>query len=117
MENDVVQEEYNEKQPLFRKKKKNKREIPQPPKNIDTREEQTNEIDAKEIIQQNREIDIGLYDIPMDDAKTFELLSSGETAGVFQLEGAGMRRYIKELKPTSFSDIAAMVALYRPGPM
>ncbi|MBI3040310.1 MAG: DNA polymerase III subunit alpha, partial [Chloroflexi bacterium] len=49
--------------------------------------------------------------------KTFNLLSSGETAGIFQLEGAGMRRYIKELKPTTFSEIAAMVALYRPGPM
>jgi DNA polymerase III subunit alpha len=72
---------------------------------------------AKEIIYQNCGIEIDLHHIPMDDAKTFELLSSGETAGVFQLEGAGMRRYIKELKPTSFSDIAAMVALYRPGPM
>jgi len=72
---------------------------------------------AKEIILDNRGIDIDLHHIPMDDAKTFELLSSGETAGVFQLEGAGMRRYIKELKPTSFSDIAAMIALYRPGPM
>jgi len=72
---------------------------------------------AKEIIYQNRGIDIDLEHIPMDDAKTFALLSSGETAGVFQLEGAGMRRYIKELKPTTFSDIAAMVALYRPGPM
>ncbi len=72
---------------------------------------------AKEIIHQNRGIDIDLHRIPTDDAKTFDLLSSGETAGVFQLEGAGMRRYIKELKPTSFSDIAAMVALYRPGPM
>ncbi|MFC2020545.1 DNA polymerase III subunit alpha [Chloroflexota bacterium] len=72
---------------------------------------------AKEIIYQNRGIDIDLHNIPMDDARTFELLSSGETTGVFQLEGAGMRRYIKELKPTNFSDIAAMVALYRPGPM
>ncbi len=72
---------------------------------------------AREIISQNRGVDIDLHHIPMDDAKTFELLSSGETVGVFQLEGAGMRRYIKELKPTTFSDIAAMVALYRPGPM
>jgi DNA polymerase-3 subunit alpha len=72
---------------------------------------------AREIIYQNRGIDIGLGQIPMDDAKTFDLLSSGETFGVFQLEGVGMRRYIKELKPTTFSDIAAMVALYRPGPM
>ena len=72
---------------------------------------------AKEIIYHNRGIDIDLGNIPLDDAKTFDLLSSGETAGVFQLEGAGMRRYIKELKPTTFSDIAAMIALYRPGPM
>ncbi len=72
---------------------------------------------AKEIIAKSRGVDIDLHNIAMDDAKTFELLSSGETAGVFQLEGAGMRRYIKELKPTTFSDIAAMIALYRPGPM
>jgi DNA polymerase-3 subunit alpha len=72
---------------------------------------------AREIILDSCGIDIDLHHIPMDDAKTFELLSSGETAGVFQLEGVGMRRYIKELKPTSFSDIAAMIALYRPGPM
>ena len=72
---------------------------------------------AKEIIRENCGHDIDLHNIPVDDTKTFALLSSGETAGVFQLEGAGMRRYIKELKPTSFSDIAAMVALYRPGPM
>lgn len=72
---------------------------------------------VREIIYQNRGINIDLHNIPMDDAKTFDLLASGETTGVFQLEGAGMRRYIKELKPTTFNDIAAMVALYRPGPM
>jgi len=72
---------------------------------------------AREIIKQSRRIDIDLYDIPMDDTRTFEMLASGETGGVFQLEGAGMRRYIRELKPTTFGDIAAMVALYRPGPM
>ncbi|NQT31768.1 MAG: DNA polymerase III subunit alpha, partial [Deltaproteobacteria bacterium] len=72
---------------------------------------------AREIIGQNCGVDIDLHKIPMDDAKTFDLLSSGETMGVFQLEGAGMRRYIKELKPNTFSDIAAMIALYRPGPM
>ncbi len=72
---------------------------------------------AREIIRQNHGIDIDLHNIPLNDTKTFDLLSSGETAGVFQLEGSGMRRYIKELKPTTFSDIAAMVALYRPGPM
>jgi len=72
---------------------------------------------AKEIIAQNRGISLDLQHIPLDDSKTFELLASGETKGIFQLESAGMRRYIKELKPTNFSDIAAMVALYRPGPM
>ena len=72
---------------------------------------------AKELISQNCGIEIDLQHIPPDDAKTFGLLSSGETTGVFQLESSGMRRYIKELKPTIFSDIAAMVALYRPGPM
>jgi DNA polymerase-3 subunit alpha len=60
---------------------------------------------------------IDLLNIPFDDKKTYELLSAGETTGVFQLEGIGMRRYIEQLKPTVFSDIAAMVALYRPGPM
>ncbi|MFH0847650.1 MAG: DNA polymerase III subunit alpha, partial [Chloroflexota bacterium] len=72
---------------------------------------------AKEIIRQNRGVDIDQKTIPLDDAKTYALLSSGETTGVFQLDGAGMRRYIKELKPTSFGDVAAIVALYRPGPM
>ncbi len=72
---------------------------------------------ARDIIKQNHGVDIDLYKLPMDDKKTFDLLSSGETAGVFQLEGGGMRRYVKELKPTVFSDISAMVALYRPGPM
>ncbi len=72
---------------------------------------------ARKILRENRGIDIDLHKIPMDDKKTFELLAAGETTGVFQLEGSGMRRYIKELKPSTFSDIAAMVALYRPGPM
>jgi len=72
---------------------------------------------AKEIIAKERTIRVDFQDIPLDDRKTFELLASGETCGIFQLEGAGMRRYIKELKPTNFTDIAAMVALYRPGPM
>jgi len=72
---------------------------------------------AREIIHHNLGIEIVLDEIPMDDAKTFDLLASGETAGVFQLESSGMRRYIKELKPTIFSDISAMIALYRPGPM
>jgi len=72
---------------------------------------------AKETIQQTRGMDLDIYNLPMDDKKTFDLLSAGETTGVFQLESSGMRRYIKELKPTCFSDISAIVALYRPGPM
>jgi DNA polymerase III subunit alpha len=72
---------------------------------------------AKEIIHQNRGLDLDIYHLPLDDKKTFDLLSAGETTGVFQLESSGMRRYIKELKPSCFSDISAMVALYRPGPM
>lgn len=72
---------------------------------------------AVDRIRQTRGIEIDLDAIPLDDPKTFALLASGETTGVFQLESPGMRRYIKELRPTSVFDIAAMVALYRPGPM
>ncbi|MBI5619842.1 DNA polymerase III subunit alpha, partial [Candidatus Gottesmanbacteria bacterium] len=60
---------------------------------------------------------IDLSHIPLNDKKTFEMLSKGETTGVFQLESSGMRRYIKELKPTTIFDLMAMVALFRPGPM
>jgi DNA polymerase-3 subunit alpha len=72
---------------------------------------------ARDIIKEKHGIEIDVFNLPMDDKKTYDLLAAGETAGVFQLEGSGMRRYIKELKPSVFSDIAAMVALYRPGPM
>jgi DNA polymerase-3 subunit alpha len=61
--------------------------------------------------------DIDINTIPLDDRETFGLLSRGDTTGVFQLESAGMKRYLKELQPTVFDDIIAMVALYRPGPM
>lgn len=61
--------------------------------------------------------DIELSDIPLDDPITFEEFQRGDTTGVFQLESAGMKRYLKQLKPTVFEDIIAMVALYRPGPM
>ncbi len=60
---------------------------------------------------------INLAELPLDDSKTFELLSTGDTTGVFQLESAGMKRYLKELKPNEFADIIAMGALYRPGPL
>lgn len=72
---------------------------------------------ALRIIKKVYENDIDINTIPMDDAKTFELLRRADTTGVFQIESAGMKRYLKELGPTEFSDIIAMVALYRPGPM
>ena len=61
--------------------------------------------------------DIDLPNLPLDDTKTYELLSRGDTTGVFQLESAGMKKYLRQLKPSVFDDIVAMVALYRPGPM
>ncbi len=72
---------------------------------------------ALEIIKRRHDVDIDISDLPMEDEKTFELLSEGKTTGVFQLESAGMKRYLKELKPSQFEDIIAMGALYRPGPM
>lgn len=61
--------------------------------------------------------DIDVDHLPLNDAKTFSLLARGDTTGVFQLESAGMKRFLKELVPNQFADIIAMVALYRPGPM
>ena len=61
--------------------------------------------------------DIDLYSIPLDDEKTYELFQKAQTTGVFQLESGGMKKYLKDLKASSFEDIIAMVALYRPGPM
>lgn len=60
---------------------------------------------------------IELGEIPNDDKKTFQLFRVGDTTGVFQFESAGMKRYLRELKPTEFTDLVAMNALYRPGPM
>ena len=72
---------------------------------------------AMEMIAENRGEHLSLADIPVDDPSTFELLSSGETFGVFQLEGGGMRRNIRLLQPNAVADVSAMIALYRPGPM
>ncbi|MCA9329011.1 DNA polymerase III subunit alpha [Candidatus Saccharibacteria bacterium] len=72
---------------------------------------------ALRIIKRVYDKDIDISQIPLDDQKTFELLQRGDTTGVFQLESAGMKRYLRELKPSKFDDIIAMVALYRPGPM
>jgi DNA polymerase-3 subunit alpha len=74
---------------------------------------------ARTVEAVNKSLDEGfdIRKIPLDDEKTFQMLSSGETTGVFQLESAGMRRYVAELKPTSIRELAAMIALYRPGPL
>jgi DNA polymerase-3 subunit alpha len=72
---------------------------------------------ACEVIKQTQGIDINLVALPDNDKKTSEMLAKGETFGVFQMESAGMRRYVVDLKPSSVKDLAAMVALYRPGPM
>lgn len=72
---------------------------------------------AVEIVEKTTGIHVDIYDLPLDDEKTFELISRGDTMGVFQFGSSGMIRWIKELRPTNIEDIMAMVALYRPGPM
>jgi DNA polymerase-3 subunit alpha len=72
---------------------------------------------ALRIIKKVYKTEIDLGDIPLDDTMAYELLQRGDSTGVFQLESAGMKRYLRELKPSVFGDIIAMVALYRPGPM
>lgn len=69
------------------------------------------------IVKERHNIELDMTKIPLDDSDVYKLLQEGDTTGVFQLESSGMRRYLKELKPTVISDIIAMVALYRPGPM
>jgi len=69
------------------------------------------------ILKVARGITLDISTLPLDDKKTFALLQRIETTGVFQLESSGMKRYLKQLKPTEFEDIIAMVSLYRPGPM
>lgn len=61
--------------------------------------------------------ELDLHNLPLDDPETYELFGRGETTGVFQFESEGMKKYLRELKPESFEDLIAMVALYRPGPM
>ncbi len=73
--------------------------------------------DALLNIRENQNIDIVLEDLPLSDQKTFELLSRGDTLGVFQLDGGGMRSLLRAMAPDSFEDISAVIALYRPGPM
>ena len=73
--------------------------------------------DAIKLIKYNKDIDIDLEKIPYDDPKAYELISSGETLGVFQLESSGMRQFMKELGPECLEDIIAGISLFRPGPM
>ena len=72
---------------------------------------------AINLVRESQRVEIDLQSLPLDDVSTYELLSSGNTSDLFQLESAGMQRYIKDLKPSNLGDIAAMIALYRPGPM
>ena len=73
--------------------------------------------EAKKLIKQTRGIDLNLYKVPVDDPKVYELISSGDTDAVFQLESGGFKKFMKELKPDCLEDIIAGVSLYRPGPM
>lgn len=73
--------------------------------------------DALELIEQNHGVKIDLSRMTYDDKATFELISSGNTQGVFQLESSGMTQFMKNLKPDCFEDIVAGISLYRPGPM
>src|SRR5438094_782575 len=72
---------------------------------------------CQRLLKQKRGLDIDIDAIPFDDAKTYELIATGDTHGVFQLEGAGMRRMLLDMRPQVFEDVAAAVALFRPGPM
>jgi DNA polymerase-3 subunit alpha len=73
--------------------------------------------DAVLNIKKSRGIDIDIETLPLDDTKTFELFSNGETTAIFQFESTGMKRYLRDLKPNRLEDLIAMNALYRPGPM
>ncbi len=73
--------------------------------------------DAVARVKETRGVVVDIENVPIDDKKTYEMLARGETEGTFQLNGSGMTRWLKELRPTSIHDINAMVALYRPGPM
>jgi DNA polymerase-3 subunit alpha len=72
---------------------------------------------ACDLIKQRYGVELNLNNIPTDDPATYELLGRGDTAGVFQVEGSGMRRYLMQMKPKELANVIAMVALFRPGPM
>ncbi|MFB4310277.1 DNA polymerase III subunit alpha [Actinomadura sp. GTD37] len=73
--------------------------------------------DAIAGVKANKGVDIDILKVPLDDTRTYELLARGDTLGVFQLDGGGMRTLLRLMRPTEFTDIAAVSALYRPGPM
>lgn len=73
--------------------------------------------DTIDMVRKNHNKEIDIDEIPLDDEKTFQLFSKGQTTGVFQFESGPMREYLKQLRPASLNDLAAMNALYRPGPM
>ena len=73
--------------------------------------------DAVARVRETRGVEVDIENVPIDDLKTFQMLAAGQTEGTFQLNGSGMTRWLKELRPTTIHDINAMVALYRPGPM
>lgn len=73
--------------------------------------------DARDRVHKRHGVKVNFDTMPLDDKKTYEMLTRGDTMGVFQLNGAAMTRYLKELRPTTIHDINAMIALYRPGPM
>lgn len=72
---------------------------------------------ACELIRQRHGVDLDIHSIPLDDPATYDLLGRGDVQGVFQVEGAGMRRYLMDMKPRMLAHVIAMVALYRPGPI
>ncbi|MFT7121673.1 MAG: DNA polymerase-3 subunit alpha [Neolewinella sp.] len=73
--------------------------------------------DALRMIKENHDVVIDVDELPLDDLKTYELFQRGETNGIFQYESGGMQKHMKNLKPTTFDDLIAMNALYRPGPL
>ena len=73
--------------------------------------------DTIDMIKKNHNVEINIDSVPLDDEKTFQLFAKGQTTGVFQFESGPMREYLKQLHPTTLNDLAAMNALYRPGPM
>ncbi|MBW4467119.1 MAG: DNA polymerase III subunit alpha [Pegethrix bostrychoides GSE-TBD4-15B] len=72
---------------------------------------------AVELIKQTQQVDLDLDELPMDDLKSYQLLSRGDLEGIFQLESSGMRQIVKDLRPSGLEDISSVLALYRPGPL